>query len=449
MSMLNFIFNNPGIFWEATKNNLQQGIPLSLASLFMDYQTKTEKFSQAPGKKLGVFTAGMPAEFLLVFDIFPIFPEAYACMCGQAGITQHLIEHAEGLGYSRDLCSYMKVNIGAMDKKYPCNFGGAPVADCYIASNGVCDTQAKWVENTARKYGRPYFLMDVPNPVSGSDDAKREIDFEYEIAQMHDMIKFLEKVTGKRFDKEKFMGIIAKSQEVCRLYLEIYEYRKRFPSPFYFEITRALMFPQFGMWDLDGAAKYYRKVLNDIKKRYNDAPSGKIGKPEKYRLMWEGITLWYNIDFYKYLAKKGAHVVYEPYTHAGAMRREKTASFDETLRVMAKENISNFYTLDLEQRIPYFEQKIAEYSIDGLILHANLSCRPSSTGLQDLKAAIEKSVKIPVLILNCDMDDPRAYAEGQIRTRVDAFIEMIEENKKQKQIQILSGGTGQWQTIAK
>ena len=58
-------------------------------------------------------------------------------------------------------------------------------------------------------------------------------------------------------------------------------------------------------------------------------------------------------------------------------------------------------------------------------------------------------MKIPVLILNCDMDDPRAYAEGQIRTRVDAFIEMIEENKKQKQIQILSGGTGQWQTIVK
>ncbi len=445
MSMLNFIFKNPGVFWEATKNNLQQGIPLGLAALFMDYQEKTEKFSRLPGKKLGAFTAGMPAEFLLAFDIFPVFPEAYACMCGQAGVTQHLIEHAEGMGYSRDLCSYMKVNVGGMDKKYPCNFGGCPVADCYIASNGVCDTQAKWFENTARKYGRPYFAMDIPSPVAGSDDAKRHIDFDYEVDQMHDLITFLEKVTGTAFNEEKFMSIIAKSQEVCGLYLEIYEFRKRFPSPHYFEIQRALMFPQFGMWDLDGAATYYRKILKAIKKRYNEAPSGKIGKPEKYRLMWEGITLWYNIDFYKYLAKKGAHVVYEPYTHAGAMRREKTSTFDETLRVMAKENISNFYTLDLEQRINYFEQKIDEYSIDGLILHANLSCRPSSTGLQDLKRAIEKSAKIPVLILNCDMDDPRAYAEGQIRTRVDAFVEMMEENEKQKSQS--PGGSGQWKTI--
>jgi benzoyl-CoA reductase/2-hydroxyglutaryl-CoA dehydratase subunit BcrC/BadD/HgdB len=428
--MLNFIFKNPKVFWAATKNNMKQGIPLSLASLFMDYQKKSNKINLIPDQKAGAFTAGMPAEFLLAFDIFPVFPEAYACMSGQAGVTQHLIEHAEGLGYSRDLCSYMKVSIGAMDKNYPSNFGGSPIPDCYIASNGVCDTQAKWFENEARKYGRPYFAMDVPSPVSGTDGAKREIDFEYQIAQFFDLIKFLEGVTGKSFSEEKFMRIIKKSQEVCGLYLEIYEYRKRFPSPLYFEVQRAFMFPQFGMWDLDGAIKYYQVFLDKLKKSYDGTPSKNIGIPEKYRLMWEGITLWYGIDLYRELAKKGAHIVYEPYTHAGAMRRSKTTTFEKTLRVMAEENISNFYTLDLEQRIPFFEKKITEYSIDGLVLHANLSCRPSSTGLQDLKEEIQKRTKIPVLILNCDMDDPRAYAEGPIQNRFEAFIELMEENKK-------------------
>jgi hypothetical protein len=45
------------------------------------------------------------------------------------------------------------------------------------------------------------------------------------------------------------------------------------------------------------------------------------------------------------------------------------------------------------------------------------------------------------------MIDPRAFSEAQVRTRIDAFIEMMEENQIQKQKQILSGGTGQWQTI--
>jgi benzoyl-CoA reductase/2-hydroxyglutaryl-CoA dehydratase subunit BcrC/BadD/HgdB len=431
-SLGEFFGKNLKVSFAAMKSQLRQGTPSDLGALFMDFTTKTYEACQSNKIKLGAFSAGMPVEFLLAFDIFPAFPEAYSCMAGQSGTTQPLIEHAEGMGYSRDLCSYMKVNIGGMDKGYPCLFGGCPVADVYLASNGVCDTQAKWFENQARKYGKPHFALDVPSPVAGADDAKRAIDFEYQIAQMHDLIKFLEGVTGETFSEEKFMSIVAKSQEVCGLYLAIYEYRKRFPSPYYFEITRALMFPQFGMWDLDASAKYYRGVLEKMKKLYDGPPSKKIGKREKYRLMWEGITLWYGIDLYKALAKRGASVVYEPYTHAGAMRRQNTSTFEETLQVMARENISNFYTLDLEQRIPFFEKRIAEYDIDGLILHANLSCRPSSTGLQDLKAAIEKRTKIPVLILNCDMDDPRAYSEAQVMTRVDAFVEMMEENQKLK-----------------
>jgi benzoyl-CoA reductase/2-hydroxyglutaryl-CoA dehydratase subunit BcrC/BadD/HgdB len=36
----------------------------------------------------------------------------------------------------------------------------------------------------------------------------------------------------------------------------------------------------------------------------------------------------------------------------------------------------------------------------------------------------------PVLILQCDMNDPLANSEGQIKTRVEGFIELMEANKK-------------------
>jgi hypothetical protein len=45
------------------------------------------------------------------------------------------------------------------------------------------------------------------------------------------------------------------------------------------------------------------------------------------------------------------------------------------------------------------------------------------------------------------MMDPRAFSEAQVQNRIDAFIEMMEENRTQKEKQIMSGGTGQWQTI--
>ena len=62
--------------------------------------------------------------------------------------------------------------------------------------------------------------------------------------------------------------------------------------------------------------------------------------------------------------------------------------------------------------------------------HANLSCRPNSTGLQDLKEALQAKYKIPILMLHCDMEDPRAYAEGPIQTRIDGFVELMEEKKR-------------------
>jgi benzoyl-CoA reductase/2-hydroxyglutaryl-CoA dehydratase subunit BcrC/BadD/HgdB len=48
----------------------------------------------------------------------------------------------------------------------------------------------------------------------------------------------------------------------------------------------------------------------------------------------------------------------------------------------------------------------------------------------DLAEAIRRDKGIPVLILQCDMNDPRAYSEEQIKTRVEGFIELMEANKK-------------------
>jgi benzoyl-CoA reductase/2-hydroxyglutaryl-CoA dehydratase subunit BcrC/BadD/HgdB len=88
------------------------------------------------------------------------------------------------------------------------------------------------------------------------------------------------------------------------------------------------------------------------------------------------------------------------------------------------------YTMNLDDRIKYFDKMIEEFDLDGIILHANQSCRPQSTGLQDLRDALMEKWGIPVLMLNTDHCDPRAYAEGPITTRIDGFVEMMEAYKK-------------------
>jgi benzoyl-CoA reductase/2-hydroxyglutaryl-CoA dehydratase subunit BcrC/BadD/HgdB len=95
------------------------------------------------------------------------------------------------------------------------------------------------------------------------------------------------------------------------------------------------------------------------------------------------------------------------------------------LRHVARLMMDTPYSYNLEKRIEYFRQVIREYRIDGVILHENLSCRPSSTGMVDLKRALQEDPGVPVLNIQCDMNDPRAFSEAQMQTRIEGFIELM------------------------
>lgn len=51
------------------------------------------------------------------------------------------------------------------------------------------------------------------------------------------------------------------------------------------------------------------------------------------------------------------------------------------MRDVAKLIMDTPYAYNLERRIENFEKWIDEYKIDGVILHENMSCRPSSAGM--------------------------------------------------------------------
>ncbi len=428
--MLQFLLRERKTTIDGLKGFKKQPLTPKLFGVMAEYTTKSKLAHLNPWRKTGSPTAGFPIEFLLAFDIFPIHPEAYACYAGSAGVTRRPIEEAESQGYSRDLCSYMKTSIGATDMGWPCDFGGVPQPDFYVSANAVCDTHIKWFENEARRHGVPYFGLDIPSHVAGrGDDQDLEREIDYVVTQFFDLIAFLEKQSGKKFSEEKFMRVVGKSQEACAIYHEILAYRRCLPAAQYFEFQRLFMLPVAVMWNLDGCIAYYRRILAELRRRYGNTPPTDLGEREKYRLMWEGITIWYKVDLYYWLAEKGARFVYEQYTDSFGIRRRRTTTFPETLRQIASEIITLPYTLNLEKRITWMEQKIDEYDIDGVVLHANLSCRPASAAQQDVKSAIQKSKGVPVLILSADMDDPRSYSDEQVRTRCESFIEMMETRR--------------------
>ena len=428
-----FIAQHPKIVVEGLKGYLKQPLTPRMFQILMQYINRTKLMKLFPWIKTGSFTAGFPVEFGRAFGLFPYYPEAYAALTGAAECTLPSIEAAESLGLSKDLCSYMKTSIGASRLGWPEDFGGNEPTDLYFSANMVCDTHMKWLENDAKLFGKPHFGLDVPSYVAGEGEERLEEYTDYVEGQLWDLIKFLEKHTGKKFNASKFLKTIDRSYELSRLFMDVYDYRKRFPANRYFEWVRLYMLPLVCQWNESDGVRFYRKHLKMAQKRYGDNKVIESGR-EKYRVAWEGITIWYKVDLYrKVLAERGARIVAESYTDSFPLRKKPAGpTVSATLRQIARELMIAPYTMNLDLRIKYFDKLIEDYGLDGIIMLANQSCRPQSTGLQDLRDAIIKKHGIPVLMLNTDHCDPRAYAEGPINTRIDGFVEMMEANTNRK-----------------
>ena len=138
--MLPFSIRHPKIFYRGLKGNANQDLTSKMKMLMAEFIIKSKIAKAIPWKKTAATAAGVPVEIPLAFDMFPLYTESYACFGGSAGVTQEPIEHAESMGYSRDLCSYMKSSIGALELNYPCDYGAGLVPDVYLGYNAVCDT---------------------------------------------------------------------------------------------------------------------------------------------------------------------------------------------------------------------------------------------------------------------------------------------------------------------
>jgi benzoyl-CoA reductase/2-hydroxyglutaryl-CoA dehydratase subunit BcrC/BadD/HgdB len=67
--------------------------------------------------------------------------------------------------------------------------------------------------------------------------------------------------------------------------------------------------------------------------------------------------------------------------------------------------------------------------VDGLVMHSNRSCKPYSLGQYDIQRIVGQKKGIPTVMIEADMVDERSFAEGQIETRIDAFIEVLKGRK--------------------
>lgn len=376
-------------------------------------QAKTAQFFN---QKVGWVSSGAPVELLRPFDVITVYPENHTSICGAAKQGPEYCEAAEAEGYSRDLCSYFRCDRGStLLGTSP--IGGLPNPDFLYGCNNICGTILKWYEIVSRHFEVPFLFVDTPFVHS----EVQEHAVEYVVQQLEGFIPDLESLTGRKFDEEKFVKTLYLSRECIELWKEILLFGAHKPSPLTCFDAFTQMAAIVSLRGTEEAVNHYKTVKTELQERVNKGISAVDN--EKIRLLWDNIPLWYAMRSLSELFEKhNACLVGDTYTNAWAAANIDTGNPMESL---ARNYLDIYLNISMDLMLERIIQLIKIFQVDGMVMHSDRSCKPYSLGQYDLARDIKEETGVPVLIIEADMVDSRVYAEAQVKTRIEAFLESI------------------------
>ncbi|MEW6078659.1 MAG: 2-hydroxyacyl-CoA dehydratase family protein [Thermodesulfobacteriota bacterium] len=400
-------------YFEQLEDGLRKAIASGQASPRKIYSLEVARL----GKRLysgtnRVAWCGITAPFDLLgaMGITSCFVEFIGAMLASTGAAGEFIEATEHIGYSSDSCSYHRAVTGAAIK------GLMPEPEFLIGTTNPCSGGLAVIENLAAHFKKKLFVLHVPQDESGKN-------VRYFADQLRDMTAFITDVTGITPDPEKLKMAMTNTNRTRSILAEIYDLARGLPSPVTskelsnFGIVMALF---LGTEEAVNVAEAYR---DEFKHRL---AAGATGRPkEKFRLLWIQNRIQFKNPIEKLLEDEfGARIVIDELNDI----TWDPIDLDDIYGGLARRSISIPFNGTIEKRVSHLRKLAKAYQVDGAVNPCNWGCR-QGTGARGLIEDGLKEIGVPVLNLEVDCVDSRKFTEGQFRTRLEAFVEMMESRK--------------------
>jgi len=364
-------------------------------------------------------TSGAPIEHLKALGYYLMYPENHAAVCGIRRTAAERCADAEEHGFSRDLCSYARTDIGsALSGNTP--VGRLPRPDVLVCCTNICQTVLGWYQVLARHFQAPLVLVDTP--FLYREATPQALAFVQR--QILENLPVLERVAGRTLSPKRLERVMALSKEAVELWMQVLDRGRHRPTPITAFDEFIHMAPVVEMRGDSSTVEYYRALLKELDARIANG----IGalKQERKRLLWDNLPIWFKIrQLSEQLAAHGATLVASTYTNAWG---ELAALLDPAhpLESMARVYLHPILNRSTGDKLATMKRMVRDYSCDGVILHSDRSCKPYSIGQVDQRERLHRELGVPALLLEADHNDPRAFSDEQVRTRVEAFLEMLE-----------------------
>jgi benzoyl-CoA reductase subunit B len=400
-----------------------------------------EQLTSAPetGRKVAAtYVPGNLNELIMCFDMLNNLPEINAIQNGMRKKSGRMIQDAEKMGHSEDVCTYVKADIGNMAKgAIAPNGKPIPVPDLLLLSYTGCFTFMKWFELLRDEYGCKTAMLHVPYTGDGiiTDNMR-----DYVVKQLkEEVIPAMEEVSGVKFDIDRLRENLKRSAEAEDDFVWVLQSAKSKPSPIdaYFGGVYYIgpIFTAFrGTQD---AVDYYKILRGEIEARLANGqgpitPEGEL-KEERYRLVVEGPPNWTSFrDFWKMFHEEGAVVVASTYTKVGGVYDYDGFRHDpdRPLESLAEYCLGCYTNRNLPARVDMIESYMDDYQADGFLVNSIKSCNSFSAGQLMMMREIETRTGKPAAFIETDLVDPRYFSPANVKNRLESYFQMIEQKRK-------------------
>jgi benzoyl-CoA reductase/2-hydroxyglutaryl-CoA dehydratase subunit BcrC/BadD/HgdB len=369
-------------------------------------------------RKVAWVTSGAPVEFLHALGFYLLYPENHGAVCGTARVVVDIASEAENAGYSRDLCSYARTDLGAvLSGKTP--VGKLPRPDLLVACTNICQTVLSWYRLLAHHFEVPLIVIDTPFVYEKAP----EHAVAYVKRQVEEAIPVAERVARRPLDERLLREVIRMSRMASELWREVIERGKHRPAPISVFDQFIHMAPIVEARGDASTVDFYAALLKEVDERIAHG-IGAVGD-EKKRLLWDNLPIWYRLRYLaELLAERGIAVVASTYTNAWGELAALMVP-DEPIESMARVYLHPILNHGTGYKLATMTHMVEAYHLDGAILHSDRSCKPYSIGQMDQRDSLIRDHGVPALLLEADHDDPRAFVEEQVGNRLAAFAELL------------------------
>ncbi len=367
-----------------------------------------------------------PAEILRSFGFEVFFPENHGAVIGASKMAEMFISTAAQRGFSNHICSYTTSDIGSyLMGKTPLQdkFGirGVPEPSLIVYCTNQCREVQDWFSFYGEEFGCPVVGIHPPRHLGEIT----EEDVQQVVHQFRCLIRVCEEVTGEKFDEDRFKETVKLSKEATLLWQEVLKTAANIPSPITFFDGVVLMAPIVVLRGTQVAKNFYEVALKELQEKVLRCEAAV--PQERVRVFWDGMPIWGKLRMLSELFKeKKCAIVASTYCNSWIFD-----AFDENdpLRTTALAYTQIFINRNEKVKMEMLVNWVKEYKADGIIFHDSKTCFNNSNARFGMPQRISEKYGIPTLVIEGDLNDMRFFSEQQSITKIETFIEQLEERK--------------------